>query len=322
MALLPAHLESMQSWLDLAEEVVVVDSLSTDGTLELLRKRLTHPRVRLLTHPPGLYESWNFGLAQMRARYAYISTVGDSITRCGLEHLCTVARDLRCDLVVSKPSFVDLQGRHLPPPRWPIDDICETLRVKETAAVEGVVLFLFALVNYTDAILGSSASNLYRTECLQRRPFRTDFGTVGDGAWGLQNALDVRLGLTKQVCSVFRHHPKSYGLARYAVPQLAEKLYTLGVVVHRDRITQNRELRAETERLRFAQILALAGKHAVAQRRLEGFRRSRWPWSMNPAAWLARLERDRAFRHMHVLKRAAVKALRTELLNSSDTCSK
>src|ERR1041384_5007985 len=122
-ALLPAHLESIKSWIDLAAEIVVVDSNSTDGTLEILRQNLEHPTVQILSHPPGLYQSWNFGIQNVAAEFVYISTVGDSITRDGIEHLAAVARELRSDVVVSKPWFIDEAGAPRPDDRWAIDDI-------------------------------------------------------------------------------------------------------------------------------------------------------------------------------------------------------
>src|SRR6185437_6009820 len=87
MAYLPAHLADMAEWLDLAAEVVVVDSDSRDGTLDFIKSNLHHPGLRLLSHPPGLYESWNHGLQNLTVKHAYISTVGDTITRAGLRHL-------------------------------------------------------------------------------------------------------------------------------------------------------------------------------------------------------------------------------------------
>lgn len=49
--LLPDHLDSMQPWLDLVEQIVVVDSYSDDGTWEMLQKRLAgHPQGRLFTN--------------------------------------------------------------------------------------------------------------------------------------------------------------------------------------------------------------------------------------------------------------------------------
>ena len=40
MALLPAHLATMQPWLELAEEIVVVASHSQNGTVRFLREKL------------------------------------------------------------------------------------------------------------------------------------------------------------------------------------------------------------------------------------------------------------------------------------------
>ena len=81
MAYLPRHLDFLEKWVDAVEEIVVVDSFSEDGSMDYLKKRLKHPNVQFLTHPPGLYASWNFGIGKVQARYVYISTIGDTITR-------------------------------------------------------------------------------------------------------------------------------------------------------------------------------------------------------------------------------------------------
>ena len=71
------------------------------------------------------------------------------------------------------------------------------------------------MTNTRGAILGSSASNLYRTQCLKERPFPTDFGTSGDGGWGILNAFDVKIAVTPRCFSTFRHHQKAYALSDY-----------------------------------------------------------------------------------------------------------
>ena len=63
----------------------------------------------------------------MTAKYVYIATVGDSITRAGVEHLFSVAEESQCDAVISKPRCVDANGGALPVSRWPIDEIIESL---------------------------------------------------------------------------------------------------------------------------------------------------------------------------------------------------
>src|SRR5277367_523651 len=87
MPYLPAHLEKLREWQDLAQEIVVVDSFSADGTVDFLKSNLAHPKISFLSHPPGLYQSWNHGVGHISARHTYISTTGDTITRAGIEKL-------------------------------------------------------------------------------------------------------------------------------------------------------------------------------------------------------------------------------------------
>src|SRR5436309_9508919 len=100
---LPAHMASMREWLDLAAEVIVVDSESQDGTVDYLRSELKHPKVRYLAHPPGLYASWNFAISHVETEFVYISTAGDTITREGIETLLKTITSFNCDVALSKP---------------------------------------------------------------------------------------------------------------------------------------------------------------------------------------------------------------------------
>src|SRR5262245_61645413 len=107
---MPAHVAALNEWIDLAADVVVVDSESTDGTPEFLRANLRHPAIRFFTRPRGLYQAWNFGIAQLRSEFAYISTAGDTITRAGIIHLAEAAQRLGADVVISPPRFVAEAG--------------------------------------------------------------------------------------------------------------------------------------------------------------------------------------------------------------------
>src|SRR5215207_3790096 len=121
MPLLPKHVESMRPWIDLAQEVVAVDSHSQDGTRQFLERELKHPNVRVLDHPPGLYQSWNFGIGQCQAKYIYVSTIGDTMERRGMERLAAAAERLAADVVVSPPRMVREgrdEGR-----RWPVHEL-------------------------------------------------------------------------------------------------------------------------------------------------------------------------------------------------------
>ncbi len=210
MALLPSHIRVMGQWLDLVSEVLVVDSESSDGTVDFLRENLRHPNVRYVPHPPGLYQSWNHGIAQTTGDFVYIATTGDSITREGIAHLLDVASDLEADVVLSAPRVMDEQERDVPFLHWPIHMILQELAIRETLLLNPITVLFYAchhgLFLGNEAILGSSASNLYRAAVMKKRPFPVDFGHSGDTAWGLINALDVRVCITPKIFTTFLVH--------------------------------------------------------------------------------------------------------------------
>ena len=194
------------------------------------------PDTNYLTHPPGLYQSWNFGIQNVRAKYVYISTVGDSITRPGLEHLLEVAEEFQSDVVVSKPHFINAAGEPAPDSPWLIDLIVDRLKIRQPRLLTLTEQFLFTVTNLWCALLGSSASNLYRADCLKKRPFPVEFGTAGDGAWGVENIFDIKIAVTPERFSNFRQHEKAYSLSDYHVESLASKLFLLAqTVVARER---------------------------------------------------------------------------------------
>ena len=58
--------------------ISVVDSRSTDGTLNIIRYRLQHANIRFIERDRGLSESWNEGVAATSGDWIYISTAGDT----------------------------------------------------------------------------------------------------------------------------------------------------------------------------------------------------------------------------------------------------
>jgi glycosyltransferase involved in cell wall biosynthesis len=293
-ALVPGHIESLRPWIDLAQEVVVVDSHSGDGTVDLLRAGLSHPRVRFLTHPPGLYQSWNFGIQHTGAKYIYIATVGDSITRDGIEQLFQVAEQFQGDVVISKPSFINGSGTPMPDDRWPIDVIIDRLKIDRPRLLTTTEQFLMAVTNAWGAILGSSASDLYRADCLKARPFPIEYGTAGDGGWGIQNIFDVRIAVTPARFSNFRHHEKAYSLTEYPMDSMTAKLFRLAQTVIAQQRATNPALPPILETVRWPELEKALEIVPVQQAKLEEFRCKPFPWFLNPAAWRVRSTRNRA----------------------------
>lgn len=305
--LLRDHLDSMGEWLDMVDQIVVVDSYSSDGTWQMLQGELKGPKTSFHQLPRGLYQSWNYGVDQLTTDFAYFSTIGDGISRSGLANLQKIAVALQADVVISPPEFVEEDGRASDfCPHWPIHEIIRTQQIAEPALIDSWILLLLCLENPVDAILGSSASNLYRTSLLQKKHFPTDYGTVGDGAWGLANIFDYRLAVTPECSSSFRKHQKAYSAATYEVADLNRRLFNV-LLARLDQITgTDSQRRQHAELLECSRLAGLVGQRMTWQARLEAARRMRIPWLANPYAWYARNRRNHYRREARELRDAGL----------------
>jgi len=312
MPYLPRHVAGLRPWLDLAAEVVVVDSHSTDGTLDYLRANLVHPGLRFTSHPPGLYASWNHGIAQIRSRYVSIATTGDTITRHGIGQLVEAADSLGCDVVISKPDFRDQADQPLPDITWPIDDIIETLGLTQPRKLHPLEAVIFAAIHTNGALTSSSASGLFRTEVMQRHPFPTDFGTAGDAAWGVQHAAELRWGVIPGKFSTFLVHPtnasadekKSFTGARRmdTVIREAAQTWCRNGTINEDDLAL----------IGWSEMLAALTGYLDAKSQFDQLRRGGLPWALNPGAWRVRGRRNQMFARLQELKRAALAAVRAD----------
>jgi len=311
LAYLPQHLERMAEWLDLAAEVVVVDSFSSDGTVEYLRNHLRHPKARFLTHPPGLYASWNHGITQISAKYVYISTIGDLITRAGLQRLLETGEALGCDVVLSKPRFRAPDGQPLPDIDWPIDEIIRALDITRPRRLHKLEAVLFAMTNLTAALTGSCASDMFRTEVLQRYPFPTDFGTIGDGPWGLRHAADLVWAVLPERFSSFLKHPSNASEAEkssYAQASRLDQVAREAVAAARQAGTLAAD---ELAQLQLEDLLLAVSAHLDSKSRFDQLRKSKLPWILQPQAWRIRSARNRAATQLQALKAQALRAIAT-----------
>jgi hypothetical protein len=221
---LEGHVDAMLEWLLLVEQVVVVDS-STDGSLDFLRKRLAASHVEFHSVPPGLYQAWNYGVSKARAEYCYFSTVGDSLTADGLQHLFGIASKDSLDAVLSPPEMLDIEGKPSAM-RWPIHDFVATLCDEIFfPSREEAVRWLTAFLPFT--ILGSSASNLYRTDFLKAHPFSIECGHGGDAALGVQISPFVKMAVTKKICSRFVTHGQGRDITAREQFEVAKKFLSL-----------------------------------------------------------------------------------------------
>ncbi len=308
--LLPGHLRSMQPWLDLAGEIIVVDSDSDDGTGEFLRKALAGKPVRFLRHPRGLYQSWNHGISQAGGRWLYISTVGDPVERSFLEHLLAVAESAETDVVLGSPAFIDEQDQPLAPLPWSVTDIAAHLSPDGPCLLSSEACLFYALKHLrTSALLGSSASNLYRTRHLQAHPFPTDYGMAGDAAWGFKHALDTHFAFTPQAGSFFRLHQKSYPPDPLKADALTHKLDAL--CLETCRLHESPTLSA----FRLPEFGRLQNQHHDLLATLKQERSaSSLPWYLRSSVWTLRSQKKQYQRELSALIAANDALIRSQHL--------
>jgi hypothetical protein len=285
-------LPELRALLGLAEEAVVVDSFSEDGTLEFLRAALKDTPCRFFSHPRGLYQSWNFGLRQIRARYACIATAGDTISPAGLGRLVEVAERFGADVGISPPEVVTPEGTPVAGKRWPVHRLIQERRLTAPQRLDAVHVFLLSLLDTPDGIMGSAASNLYRTVTLQRLPFPTEFSHLGDNAWAVRYAFETVVALFPECVSCFMIHPSDALLPEDRKSVLIQQFFELGESVVRCALAGRSpgvppELLAAVRRLG-PEIRALR----ESQARYSGCRRESTAWFVSPQAWRARASRN------------------------------
>jgi glycosyltransferase involved in cell wall biosynthesis len=206
LKLLKSSENELVSCSKIVKELVVVDSQSTDGTLEYLREKFGDS-IRIFDHAKGLYQSWNYGISQLSGTFTYIATAGDCVDQEGLRQLYAAAREFRSDIVISPPDMVDSDGVKLSVD-WPIHRFLNAVPFGATRPLSSDLLLLCGLAFFPGTLIGSSASNLYRTSCLQAEPFPLDYGREGDSAWALTTGSNLSWAIHPDALSRFVVHGK------------------------------------------------------------------------------------------------------------------
>jgi hypothetical protein len=307
MPYLQRHVEGLRLWLDLAHEVVVVDSFSSDGTVEYLRQHLKHPQVTYTTHPPGLYASWNHGIAQVRSAYVYIATAGDLISHHGITELVRTAESLKCDVVISKPGFCDVSGHVAPNIQWPIDDVIAAIGLTEARRLDKLEAVVCAAAHAPGNLVGSCASDIFRTEVLRRFPFPTHFGTAGDGAWGLMHAAEVSWAVVPEKFSTFLCHPTNVSEEENRSYRDSSRMDEVLRFATEAWLKNGHITEQELTRIHWGEMLETLAEYLEVRSEYNRRRRGSFPWILQPGAWRARSRRGRLRSQLHELKHVALR---------------
>tara|TARA_B110000483_G_scaffold224951_1_gene284198 strand:- start:109 stop:1089 length:981 start_codon:yes stop_codon:yes gene_type:complete len=200
-----AHVHALNQWIYLASEVIVIDSESTDGTIEYLKDNLKHSSIKFLDHPVGLYESWNFAIAQVESDFTYIATVGDRIPKEDVIRLCHEAGSTNADIVISPPTLISPNGTSSEA-NWPINQYLARTRQTHAHKISPLEVLLWNITCLPGTLIGSSASNLYKTRALASSPFPTNCGHAGDSAWAISNSINLSWHIIPDLYSEFLTH--------------------------------------------------------------------------------------------------------------------
>ena len=201
---LARHLDAIEEWLPFVEEIIAVDSNSIDGTRELLEERLQPHGGQVITTGPGLYKAWNLAASRATQPYLYYSTICDVISKDGLAELAHLMGENDLDVIISPPKIVCSDGLSEEKTKWPIHYVLKYLSFKKEVAILDELQKQYMVSAFLPAsIIGSSASNFYRTEVIQKNPFPLDVGTVGDSLWALKNLPLLRVGIARKQYATF-----------------------------------------------------------------------------------------------------------------------
>lgn len=198
------HLDAIEGWLPNVGEVIAIDSRSTDGTFEVLQERLAPLGAQILSADRGLYQCWNLAASKATQPYLYYSTICDIVTKEGIVEMTHLMGENELDVVISPPKIVSSDGLSEEKTKWPIHYVLKYLTFKKEVAVLDELQKQYMVSAFLPAsIIGSSASNLYRTEVVQKNPFPLDVGTVGDSLWALKNLPSLRVGIARKQYATF-----------------------------------------------------------------------------------------------------------------------
>ncbi len=286
------HVEALNQWIGRVKEVVVVDSQSVDGTVDYIRENLLHSNLVIIDHPPGLYESWNMAIRRVKSKYTYIATVNDFMPIQSIIRLYQEAERLSADVAVSAPRIV-VESRKAKCHKWPIHRFLETSGIDESYRMSPLEVLVWNFVDLPGTLIGSSASNIYRTIKLQTRPFSADYGHAGDSAWALNSSLDSQWVVVPRVDSVFWYHGGGNSEGRRG-RKSRSKLYSLAIdQIHQ--FSDTSDLKAsERELLNSLRVMGrLWEQREGAVLEYLELRDRMFPWFFIPRAWEIRSRRNR-----------------------------
>ena len=107
------HSKTLQRYRKLGCSVLWVVSPSPDGSEKLAQTICQETGDAFLLSPPGLYESWNFGITRVSTEFLAVSTIGDFYLNDNLLAMAKLLKELSADVCFTPPSFEGLSENQI-----------------------------------------------------------------------------------------------------------------------------------------------------------------------------------------------------------------
>ena len=214
------HSKTLQRYRKLGCSVLWVVSPSPDGSEKLAQEICQETGDKFLLSPPGLYESWNFGIARVDSEFLAFSTIGDFYLNDNLLAMAKLLKELSADVCFTPPSLEGLAKKEIRGfLSWPVFSFARQFEPFSGKNCPVQMLIAAQVGGGLSCLLGSWASNLARTAAMKLRPFPLNYGHYGDTAWFYQHLLDLHVAFLKDPVSLFHFHPQPSN--QKVIPDLA-----------------------------------------------------------------------------------------------------
>lgn len=261
-------------------ETIVVDSSSNEETLAYLKQNLSESSTQYFSLPPGLYKAWNAGINKAKENHTYIATSGDRIDLENFKRLYHTAITFDADITISAPFFFNEDGNFLDR-KWPIHLYLEYSRCKIPKIIPTSHVSCFNILQFPKTLMGSSASNIYKTSFFKKNPFPVDFGGQGDSVWGSMHCLDAKWAVNPECSSDFVVHESTHSDCK------SEKNFKIRQFDTIKKYLSEKSSENNIETKKALNYLELAYKRIIMRNELN-LKREKPVWYLKPNIWKLR----------------------------------
>lgn len=191
---LDEHSEKLTSLRDRGAKIVWLITPGADGTEKKAQAIAARTGDDFLQTPKGLYEAWNFGVASVKTKFLYFSTINDFPIQSKALFLCEALELTGADICFSPPEKVCPKGlKNKLVLSWPVYLYKNFLKDFTYNCIPVPALIAMQVNSGLSCLLGSWASVVAKTSFMKQRPFPLNFGHHSDSLWFYQNLLDAKI---------------------------------------------------------------------------------------------------------------------------------